>query len=545
MALKALLLKKKLDAKRAALQALQPRRAALQEREAELEASINEVTEQTTQEERDALDEAVSAFEVDRDALDQAQNDLEGEIAGLESELDTEEAAQDTTPPAPAPGAPETTERKEVKTMNTRSKIFARMGIQERDAMFAREDVKVWLGEVRAHIREKRALQNVGLTIPTVFLGLLRENIENYSKLYKHVNVKPVAGEGRMPIMGGIPEAIWTDCCANLNELDLAFNDAEVGCWKVAGYFAVCNANLEDSDIDLAAELLAAIGQAIGLALDKAILYGTGTRMPLGIVSRLAQESQPADYPATARTWVDLHSTNIKTLANTLTGIDLFKALLLAAGVVKGKYSRGVKVWAMNETTRTFLQANAMTINANGAIVAGVDGSMPVIGGIVEVLDFIPDYVIVGGYLDLYLLAERAGQKFAQSEHVRFLQDQTVMKGTARYDGLPVIAEGFVAIGVNGVTPTAQMTFAPDTANEVEFLALNTATASIAVGGKVQLKAIMGPGEGTVSWASATTGKATVNSSGLVTGVASGSSVITATCNGLTASCTVTVTAPA
>ena len=89
------------------------------------------------------------------------------------------------------------------------------------------------------------------------------------------------------------------------------------------------------------------------------------------------------------------------------------------------------------------------------------------------------------------------------------------------------------------------MTFAPDTANEVEFLALNTATASIAVGGKVQLKAIMGPGEGTVSWASATTGKATVNSSGLVTGVASGSSVITATCNGLTASCTVTVTAPA
>lgn len=545
MALKALLLKKKLDAKRAALRALLTRRDALQAREEELEASIDEVTEETTQEERDALDAEVANFETDRAALDQEQADLEEEIRGLESELDTEEAAQDTTPPAPAPGAPETTERKEVKTMNTRSKIFARMGIQERDAMFAREDVKGWLGEVRAHIREKRALQNVGLTIPTVFLGLLRENIENYSKLYKHVNVQPVAGEGRMPIMGGIPEAIWTDCCANLNELDLAFNDAEVGCWKVAGYFAVCNANLEDSDIDLAAELLAAIGQAIGLALDKAILYGTGTRMPLGIVSRLAQESQPADYPATARTWVDLHSTNIKTLANTLTGIDLFKALLLAAGVVKGKYSRGVKVWAMNETTRTFLQANAMTINANGAIVAGVDGSMPVIGGIVEVLDFIPDYVIVGGYLDLYLLAERAGQKFAQSEHVRFLQDQTVMKGTARYDGLPVIAEGFVAIGVNGVTPTAQMTFAPDTANEVEFLALNTATASIAVGGKVQLKAIMGPGEGTVSWASATTGKATVNSSGLVTGVASGSSVITATCNGLTASCTVTVTAPA
>ena len=542
MALKALLLKKKLDAKRAALQALLTRQAAMKLREEELEASINEVTEATPQEDRDALDEEVARFETDRAALDQEQAELEEEIRGLESDLDTEEAAQDTTPPAPAAPAAEHDERKEVKIMNTRSKIFARMGIQERDAMFAREDVKGWLGEVRAHIREKRAIQGVGLTIPTAFLGLLRENIENFSKLYKYVNVQPVAGEGRMPIMGGIPEAIWTDCCAYLNELDLTFNDAEVGCWKVAGYFAVCNANLEDSDIDLAAELLAAIGQAIGLALDKAILYGTGTRMPLGIVSRLAQTSEPADYPATARTWVDLHSTHIQTLSAALEGVALFKALLLAAGVVKGKYSRGVKVWAMSETTRTYLQANAMTINASGAIVAGVDGSMPVIGGIVEVLDFIPDYVIVGGYLDLYLLAERAGTKFAQSEHVRFLQDQTVMKGTARYDGLPVIAEGFVAIGLNGVTPDAQMTFAPDEANEVDYIALNTATASVAVGGKVQLKAMMGPGEGTVTWTSGTEAKATVDANGLVTGVAAGSSVITATCNGKTASCTVTVT---
>ena len=38
----------------------------------------------------------------------------------------------------------------------------------------------------------------------------------------------------------------------------------------------------------LAGEIIDALGRAIGLALDKAILYGTGTRMPLGIVTRLA-----------------------------------------------------------------------------------------------------------------------------------------------------------------------------------------------------------------------------------------------------------------
>jgi len=90
---------------------------------------------------------------------------------------------------------------------------------------------------------------------------------------------------------------------------------------------------------------------------------------------------------------------------------------------------------------------------------------MPVIGGAVELLDFMPNNVIVGGAMDLYTLVERAGKKFAASEHVRFLNDETVFKGTARYDGGPSIAEAFVAIGINGTTPTATMAFASDTAN--------------------------------------------------------------------------------
>ena len=107
----------------------------------------------------------------------------------------------------------------------------------------------------------------------------------------------------------------------------------------------------------------------------------------------------------------------------------------------------------------------AMGVNAAGAIVSALDGRMPVVGGIVEVLDFIPNDVIIGGYFELYLLGERAGNKFAQSEHAFFIQDHTAFKGTARYDGQPVIAEAFVAIGINGVTPDAAMDFAADTAN--------------------------------------------------------------------------------
>ena len=463
--LKVLMLRKELSDKEKALEVLRSKDEEFAKREAELETAIAEAE---TEDEKNVVREAIDAYEAEKTEHEEAKTNLDEEVRNLESEIEELENKQEEPEadpePAAEPPAPEDV-RKETKPMLRRN--FFGMNAREQVEFVEREDVKAFLEETRTAIREKRALTNVGLTIPKVMLGLIKENVIDYSKLYKHVNVKAISGEGRAIVMGTIPEAVWTDCCGNLNELDLGFADVEVNCWKVGGFFAVCNANLEDSDIDLAAELLQAIGQAIGLALDKAILYGTGARMPLGVVSRLAQTSKPADYPETAREWVDLHETNIVAIDTaSMTAVEAFAAVVEAFGNAKGKYSRGEKVFVMNEKTYTALAAKAVSVDAAGNIVTGVFDRMPIIGGIIEVLDFVPDNVIIGGYFDVYLLAERAGQKFATSEHVRFLQDQTVMKGTARYDGQPAIAEAFVAIGINNTTPTADMTFAPDDANE-------------------------------------------------------------------------------
>jgi len=466
MAIKALMLKKKIDMRKKSLDELLAKDEEFTTRESELAKALEEAT---NDEEVDAVEEATAKFEEEKKAHEDEKLKFGAEIDALETELKAEEEAQDVKPVETSAEEQPKAERK-VETIMSKRNIFENMDVQTRSAMFERDDVKAWVGEFRSAIAEKRALNNIGLTIPEVFLGYIRQNIENYSKLYKHVNVRSIGGTGREVVQGTIPEAVWTDCCANINELSLTWNDVETACWKVSGFFKVCNATLEDSDINLASELLTAIGQAIGFALDKAILYGKNTsahnKMPLGVVSRLAQTEAPTDYPATARPWVDLHTTNIVSItAANSTGLKLFQSILRATKAMNGKYSRGAKVWVMNEATYTELKAESMAVNASGAIVAALDGTMPVIGGVVEVLDFIPDNVIIGGYFDLYLLAERAGQKFASSEHAFFLQDATAFKGTARYDGTPVIAESFMAIGIGGTTPTAAMDFAADTAN--------------------------------------------------------------------------------
>lgn len=452
MAIKAIMLRKKLDEKVKMLEALRAKDEEFKTREAELELAVNEAS---TDEEREAVEVSVNEFTAEQEAHGVEVGNLEREVADIEAELAEEERK------APAPKVPEMKEeRKEVMNMETRK--FFNMTAQERDSFFAREDVKSFLSRVREMSAQKRAITGGDLLIPTVVLDVIRENVLRYSKLYRHVNVRKVGGKARQLVAGTIPEAVWTEACASLNELNLTFTSVEVDGYKVGGYFAICNATLEDSDIDLAYELISALGQAIGIALDKAILFGTDDRMPLGIVTRLIQTEDPGT-PAGSRPWANLATSNVKTIAAATEGIDFFAELVVDSGAAKGAYSRGEKFWAMNETTYTTVITQAMSVNGAGAIVAGVEGTMPVIGGVIEVLPFIPDNVIVGGYGDLYLLAERADTRIAQSEHAMFIEDQTVFKGTARYDGAPVIPEGFVAIGINGAvvaTQAATVTFA-------------------------------------------------------------------------------------
>lgn len=456
--LKALLLRNKIDSKKAELAELRTNAAELEKREKELESDINEAK---TEEEKAAVEKAVNQFEQDKAENEKSISELEAEIADMEKELDAVEQKQQT--PQTEGNSGDETRKGNVK-MKTRLKFFG-MNAQERDAFFANDAVKSWLERVREMGKNQRSITGAELLIPDVALDLIKETVLKYSKLYKHVNVKSVPGKARQNVMGAIPEAIWTEMCSTLNELNLTFNNVEVDGYKVGGFIAICNAVLEDSDIALATEIISALGQAIGYALDKAILYGTGTKMPLGIVTRLTQAAKPSGYSTTARAWANLTTSNVLAISGK-TDAALFKELVIASGNAKADYSHGEMFWAMNEKTFTKLVANALTINAAGAIVTGQSGTMPVIGGAIEKLSFIPDDVIIGGYGDLYLLAERAGTAISQSEHARFIEDQTVFKGTARYDGLPVIAEGFVAIGIGGTKPTANaVTFTADTAN--------------------------------------------------------------------------------
>lgn len=484
MALKQIMLRKKIDLKRSELNELISKDKDFSTREAELEAAIEEAK---TEEEQTAVTEQVEQFETEKVEHDAAKAALETEIAGLEAEL----AAEEVTPPEPQDRGfqiPETREGRErtmptmkinIRSLPMNVRAFDALPMETREQIVKRSDVKEFLAKLRSFKGNNRAVSGAELTIPVVLLDLISENMYRYSKLLNRVRVRPVRGEARQTIAGTVPEAIWTEMCGAINELSFTFNQITMDGYKVAGYVPVCNSILEDNDIELASWIVEMLSESVAYACDKAILYGKGSsfNMPMGIVTRLAQSSKPSNYPANAQPWIDLHTTNLIQIdGDSLTGAEFWAALVEATGNTFNRYARGTMFWAMNSKTYAKLKSKLITFTATGDIVANLFGILPIVSGDIDVLEFIPDNDIIGGYGNLYLWVDREDMVIDQSEHVQFIQDNTVFRGKSRADGQPAIPQAFVGINIANTSVTTAIDFAADTANDADLNALSIGT---------------------------------------------------------------------
>lgn len=498
--LKQLMLQRQRTALNAKIKALRAQRKALSDKEKklqrdvegseeiseELEQQIEQLTEEQTQVD-DQLAEAL-------DKLDEIQEKLDEIDAGTAADpADEDEGDDEDRSREPAPSLRSRQARgaaPESRSFNCRSRMFTSRA--QRDAFYRNENVAAFLGRVRSMLGnqpkgQRRSVTGAELTIPTEVLDILRDNANLYSKLAKYVRSRQVRGTARQQIVGDNPEGVWMEMDDVLNELSFAISEVEVDGFAVGGVIILPNYLLKDSDIALGEEILFQLGQAIGYARDKAYVYGKGksSKMPLGFVTRLAQTSKPADWNSKRRDWVDLHSTNILKLnIGSETGASFFVPLLTALAKAKTKCTDGERVWVMNEATKIEVLIKSLGIDSAAAIVAGMNDTMPIIGGHIETLEFMPDKTIAGGCLGAYLEVEREGSEFGFSDLPLYIQNKTVFKGVARYDGLPLIDEDFVIVNYNNVDVTTSLDFATDYANADMNVLICTAAAHGSTSGK-------------------------------------------------------------
>lgn len=486
-ALRVLVLNSEITALRAQLTPLEQTRDGFAAREEQLRQALSEITETSTDAERSAVSAAVDAFENDRSAN-------AAEIARIQGEIDTRSAeiarleAEQTPPPASNPavsnsdtGNQNNNERSFVPMNNTTERRWFGLTYAERDALIAKDTTRDFLQRFRALREQQNSATGAELGIPTEFMQILRDLTYQNSKLWPYVHSESIRGHSRQNIVGTGAEAVWTEMLANINEISLDFTQLEMDGYMLAGYMAISNAVLQDdADLQLLTSILNAMGEANARALDKAIVYGTGKKMPVGFVTRLAAETTPTWWNNDQGEFTDLHTSHILKLdIDSTSGAAFFGTLVEALGIADPKYSDGRVFWVMNRKTHIRLMAKALAFNAAAAITAGINNTFPIVGGDIVELEFMADNDIAGGFGSLMRMAEREGLSIASSDIPLFLRNMTVYRSIGRYDGKPARGEAFVMVNFHNTAPTTSISFAPDYANsQIGTLIVTTAAGS-------------------------------------------------------------------
>lgn len=468
MALKVLMLRSRLTPLLAELQAFEATRAGFAAREADLERDIADAQ---TDEERSVVSAAVDAFEQERSTNAAEIARVQQAIDAINDEIRSLEDAQ-TPPPASQPnndpGA--TNHKRSVQPMpiiDTERRWFG-LSYQQRDALLAQDSTKEFLQRFRQLRAQQNSATGAELGIPTEFMQILRDLTYQNSKLWPYIHSESIRGNARQNIVGTGAEAVWSEMLANINEITLDFTQLEMDGYMLAGYMAISNAVLQDdSDLQLLTSILNAMGEANARAMDKAIVYGTGKKMPVGFITRLAASAKPDWWNNDQGDFSDLHSSHILKLdIDSTSGAAFFGTLIESLGIADPKYSDGRVFWVMNRKTHIKLMAKALAFDASAALAAGINNTFPIIGGDIVELEFMADNDIAGGFGSLMRMVEREGMSIASSDIPLFLRNMTVFRSIGRYDGKPARGEAFVLVNFHNTQPTTSISFAPDLANE-------------------------------------------------------------------------------
>lgn len=502
MALRVLLLRSRLAPLQTELQTLETTRDGFAAREAELE---HDIAEAQTDEERSVVEAAVNAFEQERSAnaaditrVQERINEINEEIRSLE-EAQTPPASD---PPAAEPTGTTNTERSNHSMpINNPERRWFGLTYQERDALLTRDSTKEFLQRVRQLRAQQNSVTGAELGIPTEFMQILRDLTYQNSKLWPYVHSEAIRGKARQNVAGTGCEAVWSEMLANINEIVMDFTQLEMDGYMLAGYIAISNAVLEDdSDLQLLTSILNAMGEANARGLDKAIVYGTGKKMPVGFITRLAASAQPEWWNNDQGDFKDLHSSHILKLdIDSTSGAAFFGTLIEALGIADPKYSDGRVFWVMNRKTHIRLMAKALAFDSAAAITAGINNTFPIVGGDIIELDFMADNDIAGGFGSLMRMSEREGASIASSDIPFFLRNMTVYRSIGRYDGKPARGEAFVLVNFHNTAPTTSISFAPNLANDPLGTLIVTTAAGTGASGDSTVT-VAGNGSGTLKY---------------------------------------------
>ncbi len=295
---------------------------------------------------------------------------------------------------------------------------------------------KITMGQVDPRLVRKDMSSGLGseggFLVPEEFRAELLQNALEASIVRSRARIIPMSSlTVRIPtvrettrattLFGGLT-ATWTDENETITESQPAFGAVKLELHKLALYTEVPNELFQDSAISLDAFLSQAFGETLAFEEDDTFINGTGSGRPLGVFNGdgLIQVTRTT---ASEINWDDI--------------VNMYARMMPS--------SLGSAVWMINSTSFPQLATMALNVGTGGSAIWLTDGTsgppMTILGRPVIVTEKVPALAAANdiSFIDWnqYLIGDGQAITMSTSEHFKFQQDQTAIRGLQRVDGQP------------------------------------------------------------------------------------------------------------
>ena len=278
---------------------------------------------------------------------------------------------------------------------------------------------------------EQRALTtaavSAGSAVPTQTLNQIIDKLRQTSALYNYITVSFVPGNLSFVVANAKNVANWKTEGSAGTAADDTVVSVTLGGYEIIKLVEISAAATAMTIDAFESYISAEIGRQLSIAFEKAIVSGSGTGEPTGILTGITWgAANSTDFTGV----VDLYDTLMDALGLLPTmyhqsSVFVLNRKTLFGGIRKVKATDGQPIFAYNPQDRA-----AMTILGYGIVLN----------------DYLPDDTILLGDFSYYRLNFSQAPTIEASREAGFTSGKTVYRGLAVADGKPALAEAFVKI---------------------------------------------------------------------------------------------------
>lgn len=275
--------------------------------------------------------------------------------------------------------------------------------------------------------------------VPATVFDRVFEELRTKHPLLSEISFQNTSGVIEWLVRNGDVEAAWwgelTD--AITKKLSMAFRKEQTGLYKLSCWIPVAKAMLDLGPQWLDRFVREILLESMAMALELAIVAGTGKNQPIGMIKNLQGAVIDGVYPnktATALNNLDPVSLGLQIMAPlTKEGKRAVPSVLLMVNPLD--------YWGK-------IFPNTTVMSAAGTYVHGV---LPIPAKVVQSVAVPQNRLIAGMGID-YFMGVGSTQRLEYSDHYKFLEDERTYIAKQYANGKPIDNESFLVFDITGIT---------------------------------------------------------------------------------------------